>query len=81
MDADQYPLTSGDRLEPACALAMRVALATVGIHIGACQSGHAEAFGTCYRLDSEGYPEACGANGERPCPLDVQIAQGSAPAS
>ena len=76
LDTDQYPVTCGDRLEPACALATRAALATVGIHIGACKSGHAEAFGTCDRLDSEGYPEACGANGERPCELDVQIAQG-----
>jgi pimeloyl-ACP methyl ester carboxylesterase len=76
LDADQYPLTCGDRLEPACALATRVALATVGIDIGACKPDHAEAFGTCYLTDADGYPEACGANGERPCELDVQIAQG-----
>ncbi len=76
LDSQQFPISCGDRLEPACALATRLALATVGINIGACKPGHAEAFGTCYLKDADGYPEACGANGERPCELDVQIAQG-----
>lgn len=78
LDADHYPVTCGDRLEPACALATRLALASVGINISACKPGRAEAFGTCYLKDADGYPEACGANGERPCELNVRTALGVA---
>jgi hypothetical protein len=53
---------------------------------GDCRCGGANPFGisssgTCYTLDSDGYPPTCGGKNENACTVDLQLLPGSGRAS